>query len=227
MDFVLPLESDYTVIKRLGSGAYGVVYLVQNREGHKYALKTFKEGVSEDDIMIEVECLDKLKDICGDDIYCFEEAIYIERNGIKQLAIIMEYLEGYTELFRYITPKTTMRELEEIRDKTIRGFIKIGEKGIAHNDPNSTNILVKKLPDNSVSVKVIDLGKCSIDIDNDIESTMRSLLMTFALILYDILDYDTEFKPFFAPFYEILPMYGIKHTDIDDMLTQKNIEILF
>ncbi len=223
MSFVLPSESEYSVIRKIGSGASGTVYLIQNDEGNKYALKVFKDE-NDEAIQKEIECLERVNEICGDEIYCYKEVMYITYNGTERKAIVMEYLEGYTELFKYITHRTTMAQLEEIRDKTIKGFIKLAEHGIAHNDPNSTNILVKMLPDGTQSVKIIDFGKCSTrDNDNDIEETMRSLVLTFALTLFDMMDYETEFLPFFAPFYDVLPSYGIDQFDLDDILSIRNL----
>ncbi len=105
MGSILPDMGNYKAIAKIGSGASGIVYKVVNEEGHYSAMKIFK-NVSDAEIDTEIECLKRVKEVCGDTLFCYIEDVDIVHNGVRHRGIITEYLDGYVDMFRFITPRT-------------------------------------------------------------------------------------------------------------------------
>ena len=215
MGSILPDMGNYKAIAKIGSGASGIVYKVVNEDGHYSAMKIFK-NVSDAEIDMEIECLKRVKQVCGDTLFCYIEDVNIDHNGVRSRGIITEYLDGYIDMFRFITPRTPLSDIEKIRDQCIQAFLILARIGVAHNDANDTNIMVKRDED-GIKVKIIDFGKCSLDTQDDIQTTFKDLMLTFAYMLTDFGKYS---RSFFEPFVYALREIGASDQYIDSIMVE-------
>lgn len=149
----------YILIRLIGSGAFGIVNLVKNRETEmKYAMKTVKKrGTPEDfNTQNEIEYGMKLEsqNLCKVHDYCEDDGNFY---------ILMEYLDGM-DLFDFIqknpgffmkNPKIFWFVIGEI----LQGLSYLHSQGIAHMDIKPENIfLLLDSQDKIIGVKLIDLG---------------------------------------------------------------------
>ena len=206
---------NYRAVAKIGSGASGVVYKVVNEDGHYSAMKIFKD-LSDKEIDREIRCLNRVRRVCGDTLFCYLEDVNIEHNGVRYRGIITEYLDGYVDMFRFITPRTPISDIEQIRDQCIEAFLILSSIGVAHNDANDTNIMVKRT-ETGIKVKIIDFGKCTLDNQHDIYTTFKDLIMTFGYMLSDFGKYDTSF---FDPFIHALRDMGVGDEYIESVLVE-------
>lgn len=167
-------EKQFTVLKKLGEGVYGQVFLVQENSNKK--LRVFKKIYIKTNWKSEIEILSILsQNHCSPYIVCFTGNYFFDS---KFVYIELEYLEGYRPL-----NTITFENSQEIYSnpqlrcnlvvKLIRGLHSIHVMKIAHQDLKGDNIMVKILNDHEVSVKYIDFGlscfddkwKCTADMD--------------------------------------------------------------
>jgi serine/threonine protein kinase len=135
----------YKIKKRLGSGTYGDVYLVEDEERHKYAMKLIKLKVLEEDPDMEnyfygeVECL---KSMNSPHIIRLLE---IERDE-NYLYLLLEYCDG-GDLFNYQSKQKDkvfeMNKATEMLKEVIEGLEDLHLEGYVHRDIKTENILIK------------------------------------------------------------------------------------
>ena len=216
MDSNIPDMGIYMYVGKIGSGASGDVYKVLNKDNGKYyALKLFKDHVPKDEIEREIKCLNAVKSICGNGkVYCFMEDVNVNIGGKDHIGIITEFLDGYVSMFTYVTPKTPIETIEKIRDRCIDGFVELANLGIAQNDPNPMNIMIR---DNNgeIDVKIIDFGKCTESVD-DLHDTLTQMIMMFAMTLYDFGHEANSW--FFGPFIDLMEYMQMPETEIERIL---------
>jgi len=170
----------YTVQARIDSGTQGTVYLA-TKNGKKYAIKIYTDIKDPIAYNKEVECLKALRDICGKDIVCFVENFELE-NGDH--VVVLEYLEGYVTLKKYLDDKFEEIEIDEetgdmdensiekiaenlillkkIRNRLMKIIGVLRSHNVVHNDFRDENILIKETDDGKLKFKIIDFGMCKI-----------------------------------------------------------------
>lgn len=168
----------YNVGMPIGKGKFSAVYTATtNENGKKYALKIVNSKSTDIDILIknEMNILNKLKPVCNDFILCVND--YEKKDNFHY--IVTEYLDGYIELFTYISGeydedtgqlikeyKPTYDQLIKIIHNLCKGLIKIHEQGVAHRDIKPENIMIH--PD-TLEIKYIDFGySCNKNIESSI-----------------------------------------------------------
>jgi len=148
---------DYKIIKKLGEGGNGVVYLVE-KGGKRYALKTLiptKEKYS----YKEIECFKREMEICKQlihpNIVEFYESGY--ENG--QFYFVMEYCNGgdLTDLMVEKGGKLNYKDLMPIMIKILEGLNYAHKNKIIHRDLKTENILIIK-KENEIIPKISDFG---------------------------------------------------------------------
>lgn len=148
------VKEDYKFLKELGSGAYGVVFLAQNKTtSEKRAIKAIAKDRIEDpesftnEITI-LRSLDHPNILKLYEVYETESTIYL----------VTELCEG-GELFFHITKKSFLTEEEAaiIMRQIFSAVAYCHENKICHRDLKPENFLLK-YEDDIKSIKMIDFG---------------------------------------------------------------------
>ena len=143
---ISPVESNkrigkYSVIKLLGSGAMGSVYLVKDDDGKNFALKTMLPAVAETKVGLkrfqqEVNAMKMLRH--ANIIKIFE----IGQQGNTHY-FTMEYIEG-KPLSDYVQDKMSAKKIAYIIEKVARALDYAHSKNIIHRDIKPANIMISK-----------------------------------------------------------------------------------
>ena len=196
------IRPEYELLKRLGSGCFGQVYLARKlnpkqKEDEFYAIKLFIDRVLPGRSILnsegyknwkkEVNCLLKTKDICKDvDIICYKESFIGRFDKEVIFFIVYPLLENYINFehffdpFKYDKYNLTLDESKEIYKKLVNVVNSLTKFCISHNDFNLTNIMIHP---NTKDVKVIDLGLCEEESYKSYEYDQRSLDRILILLI--------------------------------------------
>ena len=186
-------ESDYTILRSIGEGTYGVVYLVQNKETYEqFALKKivcrdYNELIkhkNELELMYSVKHENILK-ICGLQLKYLDETT-------SAIYVLMEVAQNdwNTEIKRRTLAKKYYKENEIVGllKQIIKGFLYLQGKDIAHRDIKPQNILL--FPNNIY--KIADFGEAK-NIKNITEqSTLRGSELYMSPVLYQGYKYNSK-----------------------------------
>lgn len=143
----LPNEvtNKYFVGRKLGSGAFGVVYKLLDRKQDKYAVKYIKatsmmSQQHDTNIDNEIQIMKKVKHVC------IVQTFDVLRDKFRGACLIMEYMAGGDLLTRIINSEN--KRLTEEQSRFM--FFQITEavkylhsKGITHRDIKPDNVLLK------------------------------------------------------------------------------------
>ena len=132
----------YRIIEKIGEGRDGLVYVVKNLYGKKYAMKCFKKDKSRNVIKKEYD----MQDICSEYKICPKT---IDLNLDKKY-FIMELYDS--PLFKLIEQNNGILS-EKHQKQIIHIYETLDKIKIFHNDPNISNYMIK---DNNVYI--IDFG---------------------------------------------------------------------
>lgn len=182
---------DYRIIKELGRGGMGVVYLAEHqRLLKKYALKILPQAFSEDPQLVErfhnearvMAELNHPNIVKVVNMSCEETTYYL----------VMEYVESETgapknlhQLMREHGGKIPEDKSERIALDILSALETAHERGIVHRDIKPANILL----DNDGTAKVADFGLVKILGGDDRTATKRVTLTAEGLVLgtYDFM----------------------------------------
>lgn len=184
----------YTKVSMLGSGTYGIVYLVKDANGNKYAMKEISLPTSGINATAanemgpylhrEIKNLKALTDKCSNQASCpiIQHIDHFEDADKKKTIIIMEYANG-GDLNDYISDTLTKTNTNLKDDSTIlkikiqlayeilKGLLFIHEHEIVHGDIKPENILIH---DNRV--KFSDFGiSCMLSPENECTYTAGTM----------------------------------------------------
>ena len=157
------LTNRYKIIRLLGSGGMGNVYLAQDKELNRFvAVKTIKPDLTQDAHVrkrIDIEC--RLHAAIG--MHPNIVALYdrIELDGFVYL--ILEFVEGVllSELLESDKSPLSSAGLAkkiEIILQILEGLQAIHKKNILHRDIKPSNVMVSNLHSRQLSVKLMDFG---------------------------------------------------------------------
>ena len=143
----------YRILKFLNEGAFGKIYLVEERKtGVKYALKSINisklDYYSKSSILNEIRIL--IINNCEYMLKCVDLTIYK-----KKLCIITEYIDGgdLTDL-KNRKKELSNDEIEKIYLQICSGVNSMHVNNIIHRDLKPANILITK----SGNIKICDFG---------------------------------------------------------------------
>ena len=148
---------NYTVQRKLGSGAMGTVYLGEHPEiGKRVAIKILAAHLTEDRSMVERFQIEARA------IGILEHPSIIEMFDFGVLPdgrsyYTMEYLQGETLSARMKRGFMTLRELYGIVEQVCDALYVVHEKGIIHRDMKPSNVFLAKKGTRTV-VKILDFG---------------------------------------------------------------------
>lgn len=147
----------YTVIRRIGSGGFGTVYIVYDSSTKtRVACKVFDES-SQEDHEREASILDRLD---SPHIPSYKRSGWCEKT--RFYVIIMEYIDGVT-LLEYVKNngplrlKSTLSLLSDV----LEALREAHECGIVHLDLKPQNIMISTSADGNVRAVLIDFGIAS------------------------------------------------------------------
>jgi serine/threonine-protein kinase len=152
-----PRLAGYRILREIGRGRTGVVYLVEReRDGSRAALKTLVPSVAASPVQLE-RFLREARILCElehPNIVSFNEMG--ESDG--QLFFAMEYVEG-TDARKMLKEQGPLpvRQALEIISEVLFALEYAHTKGFVHRDLKPSNILLAKTPNRAI-VKVADFG---------------------------------------------------------------------
>ena len=150
---------DYKLVKILGKGAFGKVYLAENKDGEHVSIKEIQYKSDDYYLISEIQVLKHLSDYpnCNENVVCIIDA-FIEVLGInnKKVFIVMEYVNGNTLEALYISQnKVPISTLWQIMKQMISGLRYIHSKNVIHKDIKLANIIHDMKSNN---YKFLDFG---------------------------------------------------------------------
>ena len=178
-------ESDYSYLKPIGEGTYGVVYLVENNEtSEQFALKKiicrdYNELIkqkSELELIFSVKHENILK------LYGLQFKYLDETTSAIYVLMELAQNDWNTEIKRRIIAKRYYKEYELINllKQIIKGFLFLQDKNIAHRDIKPQNILL--FPNNVY--KIADFGEAKFIKNIAEQSTLRGSELYMSPLLY-------------------------------------------
>lgn len=140
----------YTLLKKLGSGGIGEIYLVTDDYGKSFAMKISQDLVS---ITKEYDSLNKFSGLCfAPKVYELDDC---EKDNKAYHFFIMEYIEGYTLRNALLKGEFTFKnKLDTVR--IVAGVMKsINDNGYVYTDLKYENIMIDR---KNRLIRLIDLG---------------------------------------------------------------------
>lgn len=153
-------EGKYRILRELGSGGFGMVYLAQQISMDRpVALKVLKPGVSahapsaRQRFLREVQIISKLRHPNTVTIHDYGETVH----GVVYM--VLEYVEGKTlkDLLQREGAQEPLRALGIAR-QIARSLAEAHSHGIVHRDLKPANIMLAQVDADSDFVKVLDFG---------------------------------------------------------------------
>ena len=145
-------ERRYAVIEAISRGSFGKVYRCVDQHGNNFAMKLFQ---LKDEMNIELKALRDLEDI--DQVITPLDEFYFSILDIKFGAFIMPFMK--------YTLKSFVEKQNPSEDFLLRVFYglllvlrKIHDKGWYHMDVKPENILMERLFNGNVDMKLADFG---------------------------------------------------------------------
>jgi len=152
--------SHYKILRKLGEGGIGVVYLAEDINlGHQVAIKFLRDEYANDPSLNErfrLEAKVLLKLAHENIVRFFEFAKYQIAEGQHKFYIVMEYVEGYSLREKLAAQKgaLSIQQEFEIIIPVCEGLRVAHQKGITHRDIKPENILIDK----QGTLKISDFG---------------------------------------------------------------------
>lgn len=146
---LLNYENVFSRVKTLGVGGYGEVWLVIDKYGQEYALKTTTDL---DPLILEqeVNLLRKLSSIpnCNPNISCYYDSFIFNYRGKSTYGILMQYIPGVT-LAEYKIDKILNKEYNSLIELAANVgvwltniILNLHHSGYVHRDIKAANIMV-------------------------------------------------------------------------------------
>lgn len=132
----------YRIIKIIGIGRYGIVYLGINNSGEKYVIKQLKRDMlkqTQDKLFYEEEILESL------DYPIFPKFISKFNDGYRE-GYILQYMEGkvFQDLLAEDGYEFRKKEIYIIADKLLDIVDILHNKNIVHRDIRLPNVILQK-----------------------------------------------------------------------------------
>ena len=156
----LPLKSpeqgqspmQVTFIRKIGSGAYGDVWLGQDSLDRLVAVKFLNPDLARfHDLVQDAKALSRLDHDNVVRVYSVENLARPDNDAVPQAAVVMEYVDGDKLKSRLDAGLLSSEEVERIGTGLIAGLVAMHAAGVVHEDLHAENVLVS-----DHAVKIID-----------------------------------------------------------------------
>lgn len=143
---------DYTIIKIIGEGRYGITYLCEKNKNEKYVIKQLKKDMmekSKEKLFYEEEIMKSLDDK--------KFPKFIEKFDYYDTKFyVIEFVEGkdFYELLSFDEYEFTRNEIYDIAEKILKIIITLQEKNIVHRDIRISNVIMNE----KKNLVLIDFG---------------------------------------------------------------------
>ncbi|WP_308859821.1 protein kinase domain-containing protein [Paraclostridium sordellii] len=143
---------DYTIIKIIGEGRYGIAYLCEKNSNEKYVIKQLKEDMvekSKEKLFYEEEIMKYLDD------KRFPK--FIEKFDFDNTKYyVVEFVNGkdFYDLLTFDEYEFSKNEIYDIAQKVLNIIIALQEKNIVHRDIRISNVIMNEKKD----LVLIDFG---------------------------------------------------------------------
>ncbi|CEQ02974.1 serine/threonine protein kinase [[Clostridium] sordellii] len=143
---------DYTIIKIIGEGRYGIAYLCEKNSNEKYVIKQLKEDMvekSKEKLFYEEEIMKYLDD------KRFPK--FIEKFDYDNTKYyVVEFVNGkdFYDLLTFDEYEFSKNEIYDIAQKVLNIIIALQEKNIVHRDIRISNVIMNENKD----LVLIDFG---------------------------------------------------------------------
>ncbi|MGM0557539.1 MAG: serine/threonine-protein kinase [Myxococcota bacterium] len=177
LDIGTTFEEKYEIVKELGSGGFGMVYLAFQASMDRYvAIKMLKSGLGRaqhaaaERFLREVKIISKLRHPNTVTIHDFGEA----EDGV--LYMVLEYIEGET-LENVLTREGAQqpRRALHIARQIAKSLAEAHRHGVVHRDLKPANVMLMDLETERDFVKVLDFGVARLLRTNDRDLTSAGL----------------------------------------------------
>lgn len=167
----------YSIIEIVGEGRYGIVYLVEDEDSHKYIVKQLKKDTLEenkDELFYEIETLKSL------DSPKFPKFISTIDEDI--LGYVLEYIDGIVfEDLLFIESKEFVKdEIYQIANQLLDIVDLLHEKNIVHRDIRPPNVILNQ----NKELVLIDFGLARYIDDKNIREIDYWYVGDFLIHLY-------------------------------------------
>ncbi len=161
-DTALPallLKDRYALVRRLGEGGFGSVYLAEDRAMHNRAVVVKVQlNQSLDDPWLARKFSDEVRALSMIDHPGVVSAIDSGRTDEGKPFLVMQYVDGVT-LRAIMTPEgIPVERAAEILKQMGQALSAAHEKGIWHRDLKPENLMLQTLPGGGERVRLIDFG---------------------------------------------------------------------
>ncbi len=166
-------EGRYRILRELGSGGFGMVYLAhQETMGRHVALKVLTPGPGAEEMsakarfLREVQIISKLRHPNTVTIHDFGETV----DGVVYM--VLEYIDGETlkDLLRREGAQDPVRALM-LMSRVARSVAEAHQYGIIHRDLKPANIMLTNFESEKDVIKVLDFGVARLLDNNDADLT--------------------------------------------------------
>ena len=156
------IDSRYRVIKRLGSGSFGEVVLVEHTFlGQRFAMKLLHHDIAEDPSWV----LGFYEEARATSLIGHENIVFITDFGrcpTYGYYFVMEYLDGHLlqQIKRSHRGRADypLQRAVEIGIQVSHGLAAVHDIGIVHCDLKPANVMIIDRPDGSILCKILDFG---------------------------------------------------------------------
>lgn len=133
------IDKKYRVLKNLGEGSFGLVYLVQDKQGKKYALKMLKFWEVHPDIRSKLEMRFEMEYQTG----LINSPYLVQSYGRGWVSgnpyMIMEFCPNGD-----LNKSSNIKDLDVIARQILLGLKALHENGKVHRDLKPENVLIKE-----------------------------------------------------------------------------------
>ncbi len=154
--------SHYKIIKQVGQGGMGVLYLAEDLELNRKAVLKFLPPDMMNDPEINLRFKREAQSAGSlshpNIVTIYDVGVHENSQGDKKTFIAMEYVEGKTLRELINTDELTIERITDISVQICEGLNEAHSKGITHRDIKPENILI----DEKGKVKIVDFGLAKI-----------------------------------------------------------------
>jgi serine/threonine protein kinase len=156
----------YSKIKRLGTGAFGEAWIVENNQTGKMSVMKLinSSKVKLDKIHLEINALKKISgEHCGSSSYCFEEwFINYNSDNTTDYVIVTNFLENAEELTKFMY-NLDLPNILFVMQRLLQQLQTFHNVGLTHNDIKPDNVIIQLNDDIIKNCLFIDFGLGCLD----------------------------------------------------------------